>query len=137
MTDPAATADLDGRVDLVLCNPPYVPEGSPVPPEVAEHDPVVAVFAGPDGLAVIRPVIARAAALLRPGGALGIEHDDTHGAAVPALLKATGSYTGVTRHQDLTGPAPLHHGHPPHPHPHPTPHPPPRAGSILEAWCPE
>ena len=64
---------------MVLCNPPYVPDGTPVPPEVADHDPAEAVFGGADGLAVIRPVIALAAGLLRPGGVVGIEHDDVHG----------------------------------------------------------
>jgi len=99
-TDPATLADLDGRVDLVLCNPPYVPAGTPVPPEVGEHDPDRAVFAGPDGLDVIRRVIPRAAALLRPGGWFGVEHDDSHAEAVPALLRGWGD---VTQHPDLAG----------------------------------
>jgi release factor glutamine methyltransferase len=90
-------------VDLVLCNPPYVPEAAPVAPEVADHDPAEAVFGGPDGLAVIRGVIARAAALLRPGGALAIEHDDSHGTAVPDLLRADGRYEDVEDHADLAG----------------------------------
>ncbi len=99
-TDPATLADLDGRVDLVLCNPPYVPAGTPVPPEVGEHDPDRAVFAGPDGLDVIRRVIPRAVALLRPGGWFGVEHDDSHAEAVPALLRGWGD---VTQHPDLAG----------------------------------
>nr|WP_249714947.1 peptide chain release factor N(5)-glutamine methyltransferase [Micromonospora sp. NBRC 107566] len=102
-TDPGVLADLDGRVDLVLCNPPYVPDASPVPPEVADHDPAEAVFGGPDGLAVIRGVVARAATLLRPGGGLAIEHDDSHGLAVPELLRADGRYADVTDHPDLAG----------------------------------
>ncbi|MCM0678731.1 peptide chain release factor N(5)-glutamine methyltransferase, partial [Micromonospora phytophila] len=83
--------------------PPYVPADVAVAPEVAGHDPADAVFAGADGLAVIRPVIARAAALLRPGGVLGLEHDDTHGTAVPDLLAADGRFTAVTGHRDLAG----------------------------------
>lgn len=102
-TDPAVLAELDGRVDLVLCNPPYVPAGAAVPADVADHDPTDAVFAGADGLAVIRPVISRAAALLRPGGRFGVEHDDTHGDAVPALLRADGRFTDVVDHRDLAG----------------------------------
>ncbi|WP_200206870.1 peptide chain release factor N(5)-glutamine methyltransferase [Micromonospora coerulea] len=101
VTDPGLLADLVGRVDVLLCNPPYVPRSVPVPPEVAGHDPDEAVFAGADGLTVIRPVIARAAELLRPGGALGIEHDDTHGAAVPGLLAADGRFVAVAEHRDL------------------------------------
>ena len=100
---PEILSDLDGRVDLVLCNPPYVPSASPVAPEVADHDPAAAVFAGPDGLAVIPGIVARAAALLRPGGAVAIEHDDSHGEAVPALLRRTGAFDAVEDHRDLTG----------------------------------
>ena len=92
-----------GRIDVVLCNPPYVPDSTGVPPEVADHDPAEAVFGGADGLTVIRPLIALAAALLKPGGAVGIEHDDVHATAVPELLGADGRFLGVTAHQDLTG----------------------------------
>jgi release factor glutamine methyltransferase len=70
---------------------------------VGRHDPANAVFGGGDGLAVIRPVIARAAALLRPGGVFGVEHDDTHGTAVPDLLAADGRFEAVAGHPDLTG----------------------------------
>jgi release factor glutamine methyltransferase len=80
-----------------------VPDEVTVPPEVAGHDPAEAVFGGADGLAVIRPVLRRAAELLRPGGVLGVEHDDTHGAAVPGLLAADGRYAAVEEHSDLTG----------------------------------
>ncbi len=103
VTDPGLLAGLRGRVDVLLCNPPYVPDGTAVPPEVAEHDPAAAVFGGPDGLEVVRPVIALAAALLRPGGVVGIEHDDVHGEAVPELLRADGRFTAVTAHDDLAG----------------------------------
>lgn len=95
--------DLDGLVDLVTANPPYVPDGTPVEPEVAEHDPPEAVFAGPDGLAVIRPLLSVAAGLLKVGGVLAIEHDDTQGEAVPALLHSRRLLTDVTDHHDLTG----------------------------------
>ncbi len=103
VTDPALLRDLDGTVDLVLCNPPYVPDATAVPPEVAAHDPAEALFGGADGLDVVRPVIALAARLLRPGGQVGIEHDDVHGEAVPELLRADGRFTEVTAHTDLAG----------------------------------
>jgi release factor glutamine methyltransferase len=103
ITDPDLLRDERGRVDVVLCNPPYVPDGTAVPPEVGAHDPAEAVFGGADGLAVIRPVIALAAALLRPGGVVGIEHDDVHAEAVPGLLRADGRFAEVTDHDDLAG----------------------------------
>jgi release factor glutamine methyltransferase len=103
VTDPELLADLDGSVDLVLCNPPYVPAGTPVPPEVAGFDPYPAVFSGADGLDLIRDLVPRVARLLRPGGRFGVEHDDTHGEAVPALLRADGRFGGIADHRDLTG----------------------------------
>jgi release factor glutamine methyltransferase len=103
VTDPALLAQAAGTVDVVLCNPPYVPGGTPVPDEVLGFDPADAVFGGADGLAVIGPVVTLATTLLRPGGVVGIEHDDVHGLAVPELLRADGRFTDVTGHEDLTG----------------------------------
>lgn len=95
-------AALHGIVDAVVSNPPYVPETVAVAPEV-RADPAAAVFAGPDGLAVIPHVVARAVDLLRPGGVLALEHDDTHGSAVPGLLAADGRWREVIEHRDLAG----------------------------------
>ncbi len=101
-TAPATLSTLDGSVDLVLCNPPYVPSGARLEPEVAEHDPAEALFGGPDGLALIPGLAARAFALLRPGGWLGIEHDDSQGSSVPARLRSAG-FAEVADHHDLAG----------------------------------
>lgn len=100
---PQTLSALDGRVDLVLCNPPYVPEiaAAGLPPEVTHHDPHQAVFAGQDGLDLIRPLIGRLAALLRPGGAFAVEHDETHAYVVPTLISANGGFTDVELHHDL------------------------------------
>jgi release factor glutamine methyltransferase len=95
--------DLESQVDLVLCNPPYVPDGTPLPPEVADWDPPGAVFGGPDGLEIIRAVVAASAGLLRYGGHLALEHDDTQGEAVPELLRRRRVLTDVTEHRDLAG----------------------------------
>jgi release factor glutamine methyltransferase len=95
--------ELESHVDLVLCNPPYVPDGTPLPPEVVDWDPPDAVYGGPDGLEIIRGVIAASAGLLRYGGYLGIEHDDTHGEVVPALLRRRRVLTDVEEHHDLAG----------------------------------
>ena len=101
--DPTLLAQLDGTAHLVLCNPPYVPADAEVAPEVAYHDPPAAVFAGPDGLAVILDVVRAGARLLRAGGGIAIEHDDSQGEAVPALLAARRVLTAVTEHADLAG----------------------------------
>lgn len=100
-TDPATAAALPPAVDLVLSNPPYVPAGAAVPADV-RRDPGAAVFAGADGLAVLRPLAPLAVALLRPGGACGVEHDDAQGPAVAALLAAAG-FADVATHPDLAG----------------------------------
>jgi release factor glutamine methyltransferase len=99
-----ALPELDGTVDVVASNPPYVAEHerSLVDPEVRDHDPEVALFAGEDGLDVIRVIERRAAALLKPGGLVVIEHSDRQGESVPALLRGQG-WTEVADHEDLTG----------------------------------
>ncbi|MGH6913090.1 MAG: N5-glutamine methyltransferase family protein, partial [Stackebrandtia sp.] len=94
-------AELDGTCDAVLSNPPYVPTHVVTGPEVAA-DPPSAVYAGADGLDVIRPLAPRCAALLRPGGVVAIEHDETHGQAVVALLRSAG-LVDVADHRDLAG----------------------------------
>lgn len=101
VTAPTTLAELDGTVDLLVANPPYVPAATPVSPEVA-HDPARAVFAGADGLDVIRPLAATAARLLRPGGRVAIEHDESHAAEVRTLLEAAG-FTGLGTRSDLAG----------------------------------
>jgi release factor glutamine methyltransferase len=100
---PDLLVELETRVDLVLCNPPYVPDGTPLAPEVTGWDPHTAVYGGPDGLEIIRAVVSASAALLRYGGALAIEHDDTHGETVPALLRRRRVLTDVEEHLDLAG----------------------------------
>lgn len=103
MTDPHLLAELDGTVDVVVSNPPYVPDGATVPREVADHDPPLALWGGPDGLDVVRGMLTVAARLLRPGGWLGIEHADVQGDALPALVRAQGAFTDVEDHPDLAG----------------------------------
>ncbi|QNK80161.1 peptide chain release factor N(5)-glutamine methyltransferase [Nakamurella sp. PAMC28650] len=102
-TDQRLITDLDGTADLVTANPPYVPSGTRVDPEVADHDPAEAVFAGVDGLDAIRPLVSVCAGLLKLGGFLAIEHDDSHGDSVPALLSARRVLADVEDHLDLTG----------------------------------
>jgi len=101
--DPLLLADLAGAVDLVTANPPYVPHGSVLEPEVARHDPPAALWGGADGLDLVRRVEHAAARLLRPGGAVAVEHADVQGESVPAVFGRTGRWTDVTDHPDLAG----------------------------------
>ena len=94
---------LDGTLDVVVSNPPYIPLGAiPRDPEVRLHDPEAALYGGPDGLDVVRAVSLRAARLLHPGGVLIIEHGELQGAELRALLSADGWRAAAT-HRDLLG----------------------------------
>ncbi|MDP9797422.1 release factor glutamine methyltransferase [Catenuloplanes nepalensis] len=100
VADASVLAELNGTVDLVLCNPPYVPLGTKVSVEV-DHDPPQAVFGGEEGLDLIPAVIGTAARLLRSGGSFAVEHDETHGAEVPALLREDGRFAIIRLRYDL------------------------------------
>ncbi|BBZ03362.1 release factor glutamine methyltransferase [Mycolicibacterium chitae] len=95
--------DLNGRVDLLVSNPPYIPEGARLEPEVAEHDPHHALFGGADGMAVIGPLAALAGRWLKPGGRFAVEHDDTTSAATVDLIRDTGLFDEVRPRADLAG----------------------------------
>jgi release factor glutamine methyltransferase len=103
VTTAALLREHDGAVDLVVANPPYIPDGAVLDPEVAEHDPAHALFGGPDGMRVIGPIVALAARLLRPGGYLAVEHDDDTAAATVALFEESGAFAEVTSRRDLAG----------------------------------
>ena len=103
MTDPQLLRHLDGTVDVVVSNPPYVPDDARLPREVADHDPPLALWGGPDGLDVVRGLLHTAARLLRPGGLLAIEHADVQGTSLPALVRSHGGFTDVADHPDLAG----------------------------------
>ena len=93
---------LDGTVAVVVSNPPYVPlDEMPRDPEVRLHDPAPALYGGVDGLDVVRLLSQRALALLRPGGALVIEHGERQSAEIAALLASDG-WRAIAHHRDLT-----------------------------------
>ena len=95
---------LDGLVDVVTANPPYIPDGCvPRDPEVARFDPPAALYSGTDGLDHIRLVEQTARRLLRPGGSVVVEHGDLQGSAAPAVFEASDAWTDVVDHVDLTG----------------------------------
>ncbi|HLI37349.1 MAG TPA: peptide chain release factor N(5)-glutamine methyltransferase [Streptosporangiaceae bacterium] len=98
-----ALGELDGTVDLVISNPPYIPAGTPVPPEVADYDPPAALWGGQDGLDAIRVVERVARRLLRPGGLVAVEHDSRQGAAVYWVFPEEAGWRGTRNHRDLAG----------------------------------
>lgn len=94
--------DLRGAVDVVISNPPYVPDDAiPRDPEVRLHDPAQALYGGADGLDVVRVISRRAQELLHSGGLLVLEHGELQGAAIREILEADGWRAAAT-HQDLT-----------------------------------
>lgn len=97
--------DLAGTVDVVTCNPPYIPLDAweSVALEARDHDPQLALFSGGDGLDAMRVLERRAAVLLAPGGVVGAEHADAQGDSAPAVFAATGRWREVTDHLDLAG----------------------------------
>lgn len=99
-----AFPELEGEVDVVVSNPPYIPVGMvPIDPEVRDHDPELALYGGSDdGLRIPVAVADRALTLLRPGGLLVMEHADTQGESLPAALRARG-WVDVRDEPDLTG----------------------------------
>lgn len=98
-----ALPELDGTVDVVISNPPYIPDDAiPRDPEVRLHDPAMALYGGADGLDLVRVLSHRARALLRSGGALVIEHGELQGAEIRAILDADG-WRATATHRDLLG----------------------------------
>jgi release factor glutamine methyltransferase len=97
--------ELDGTVDVVVSNPPYVGEDEMrhVDPEVRDHDPHVALVAGPEGLDVIAEVEKTAKRLLKDGGTVVVEHSDRQGESAPVLFEKAGGWRDVKDHPDLTG----------------------------------
>lgn len=97
-----ALPELDGTVDVVISNPPYVPDDAiPRDPEVRLFDPAMALYGGPDGLDLVRSLERTAHRLLREGGLLVIEHGELQGADIRAILTERGWRAAAT-HVDLT-----------------------------------
>jgi release factor glutamine methyltransferase len=95
--------ELDGTVDLVISNPPYIPVGASVPPEVGEYDPPAALWSGEDGLTAIRAVERTARRLLRPGGLVAVEHGAQQGAAVYWVFPEESGWRDTRNNKDLAG----------------------------------
>ncbi len=100
-----AFRDWDGTVDVVVCNPPYIPleAWESVATEARDHDPHLALFSGDDGLVAMRVLESVAGRLLRPGGHVGAEHADVQGDSAPAVFAEAGRWREVRDHRDLAG----------------------------------
>ena len=100
-----ALPGFDGTLDLVVSNPPYVAtsEAHIPDPEVVDHDPGIALWAGEDGLDVVRLVEQAARRLLKPGGLVVVEHSDRQGRSAPELFEQAGGWGDVQDHRDLAG----------------------------------
>ena len=100
-----ALPELDGAVDVVVCNPPYIPLDAweSVAREARDHDPAAALWSGDDGLDAVRVLERTAARLLRPGGVVGAEHADAQATSAPAVFSGTGRWADVRDHRDLAG----------------------------------
>lgn len=96
-----ATA-LDGvKCDVVIANPPYIPDGQELPADVRDHEPAIALFGGVNGMKVPRLFIAASVRLLKPGGFLAIEHHEEQGDEIAAVLNI--DFEDILLHKDLTG----------------------------------
>ncbi len=100
---PGELAAVAGTADLVVSNPPYIPLGSVVPPEVGEYDPPAALWSGPDGLVAIRAVERIARWLLRPGGLVAVEHGAQQGTAVYWVFAEEAGWRDTRDNKDLAG----------------------------------
>jgi release factor glutamine methyltransferase len=96
-----ALADLDGAVDLVISNPPYIPWGASVQPEVGEYDPATALWGGTDGMDAVKVVEQAARRLLRPDGLVAVEHGAPQGAAVYWVFAEERGWRDTRNHKDL------------------------------------
>jgi len=95
---------LDGTFDLVVSNPPYIPSGAGLPPEVGEYDPATALWGGgPDGLDAVRVVEAVARRALRPRGLVAVEHGAPQGSAVYWAFPEEHGWQQTRNHKDLAG----------------------------------
>jgi release factor glutamine methyltransferase len=99
----SALPEFDGQLDLVISNPPYIPVGAWVPPEVGEYDPATALWGGADGLDAVRVIEAAARRLLRPGGLLAVEHGAQQGDAVYWVFAEDSGWRDTRNNADLAG----------------------------------
>jgi release factor glutamine methyltransferase len=89
------------KCDIIVANPPYLPNDEQLPKDVINFEPTIALFGGSDGLEIPNQFITAAARLLKPGGLLAIEHSETQAPAIANLLEQ--DFQQVSLHLDLVG----------------------------------
>lgn len=89
------------KCDIVIANPPYIPDTQALPRDVAGFEPHAALFGGPTGMELPTIFITAAARLLKSAGVLVIEHTEEQGAAIAREL--TLDFESITLHDDLVG----------------------------------
>jgi release factor glutamine methyltransferase len=89
------------KCDVVIANPPYIQDESDLPRDVVEHEPAVALFGGKDGMDAPRAFIGAASRLLKPGGLLAIEHNESQGSLIADALNM--DFEEILLHHDLVG----------------------------------
>jgi release factor glutamine methyltransferase len=89
------------KCDVVIANPPYIPQRQQLPRDVEAFEPHVALFGGPTGLEIPQLFINAAARLLKPQGVLVIEHGEDQVAEIAKLLDV--DFSEVASHDDLVG----------------------------------
>jgi len=101
----AICANGDAQFDWIVCNPPYIKntERDTLSPDVRDHEPEIALFAGDDGLDVIRRLIAEAPKYLAPMGKLILEIDATQANTIRTLLEAESAYATYKLFKDYAG----------------------------------
>ena len=96
-----ATALVGVKCDVVIANPPYIPNAQELPRDVREHEPAEALYGGEDGMKLPRLFISTASRLLKSGGFLAIEHHEEQGLEIAGVLHD--DFTDILLHKDLTG----------------------------------
>ena len=96
-----ATALIGVKCDVVIANPPYIPNAQELPRDVKEHEPQEALLGGDDGMKTPRLFISAASRLLKSGGFLAIEHHEEQGLEIAAVLSQ--DFSDILLHQDLAG----------------------------------
>ncbi len=96
-----ADALIGVKCDVVIANPPYIPNDQELPKDVADHEPAVALFGGSDGMDIPRRFIEASARLLKSGGFLAIEHHESQPEAIADSMSE--NFQDITLHHDLLG----------------------------------